>query len=164
MTLTAMMVGLLMAQSATGAVVWETPSAPVVAATPDRAAPDLPDWARADPFAWERSQCSPLVRGDEPMQTCQSRVRGDLYAALGDNLPAGLRPAAELTDCGPQPDENYATACNAPRREPAIRPTPEQDCRSRPQRQGQGVAWTQDCRPLREGERETLRLRLGGND
>ncbi len=164
MTVTAILAAWLMAQSAPGAVVWETQPAPVVSVAPDRAAPDLPDWARADPFAWERSQCSPLIRGAEPMDTCQSRVRNDLYAALGDDLPAGLRPSTELTDCSPQPDGNYAMVCNAPRREPVIRPAPEQDCRTRPQRQGQGVAWTQDCRPLSQSDSDGLKFRLGGRD
>ena len=163
--LNALIAGLLMFQTAPGAVVWETPAQSAPAADAVTAPlPDLPDWARSDPFAWERAQCSPLVRGDEAMGACQARVRADLFAVLGDELPEALRPSQEPLDCGPQPDGNYALACNAPRREPAIRQAPEQDCRTRPQRQGQGVAWTQDCRPLSSGEQEGLRVRLGGRD
>lgn len=165
--LTAVIAAVMALQSAPGTVVWEQPAAPTPAEadTPARALPELPDWARADPFAWERAQCSPLVRGAEEMGACQTRVRGDLFAVLGDDLPDALRPSAQMTDCGPQPDGNYALACNAPRREPAIRPAPEQDCRTRPERQGSGgVAWTQDCRPLSSSDQDGLRLRLGGRD
>ena len=165
MLMTAMITALMTLQAAAGGVVWEQAAAPVPAAeAPAAPAPDLPDWAKADPFAWERAQCSPLVRGDEGMGACQARVRADLFAVLGDTLPDALRPAAQLTDCGPRPDGNYALACNAPRREPAIPPPPEQDCRTRPLRQGQGVAWTQDCRPLGSSDQGGLRVRLGGRD
>ena len=98
------------------------------------------------------------------METCQARVRGDLQAALGDDLPDGLRTSPRLTDCSPQPDGAYALACNAPRPEPAIRPVVEQDCRTRPQRQGESMAWTQDCRPLTSNEQDGLRIRIGGRD
>lgn len=166
MLMTAVIAAVLMMQSAPGGVVWEqaAPTTPAAEASPSAPPPDLPDWAKADPFAWERAQCSPLVRGPEDMGACQARVRADLFAVLGDDLPDGLRPTAQLTDCGPQPDGNYALACNAPRREPAIRQAPEQDCRTRPQRRGQGVAWTQDCRPLNSSDQEGLRLKIGGRD
>ncbi len=165
MLMTAVIAAVLMMQSAPGAVVWEQTAAPTpTIEAPAAPLPDLPDWAKTDPFAWERAQCSPLVRGNEDMGACQTRVRADLFAVLGDDLPDGLRPAAQLTDCGPQPDGNYALACNAPRREPAVRQAPEQDCRTRPQRQGQGVAWTQDCRPLNSGDQDGLRLKIGGRD
>lgn len=165
MPLNAVIAAVMMLQTAPGGVVWEQPATPAPAAEAAAAPlPDLPDWARADPFAWERSQCSPLVRGDEEMGACQARVRADLFAVLGDDLPEGLRPSTQMTDCSPQPDGNYALACNAPRRESAIRQAPEQDCRTRPQRQGQGVAWTQDCRPLSSSDQEGLRIRLGGRD
>lgn len=166
MLLNIVIAAVLAAQSAPGAVVWEQPTAPDPA-PPALAAPlpDLPDWAKADPFAWERAQCSPLVRGAEDMGDCQARVRADLFAVLGDDLPEALRPSAQLLDCGPRPDGNYALACNAPRREPAIRQAPEQNCRTRPERQGSGgVAWTQDCRPLSSDDQEGLRIRLGGRD
>lgn len=165
--LTAVIVAVAAFQSAPGTVVWEQPAAPEPAAAvaPAQPLPDLPGWAKADPFAWERAQCSPLVRGPEEMGACQARVRADLFAVLGDDLPEGLRPSIQMTDCSPQPDGNYALACNAPRREPAIRPAPELDCRSRPQRQGSGgVAWTQDCRPLSSSDQDGLRVRLGGRD
>lgn len=165
MLLNAVIAAVMMLQSAPGGVVWEQPATtPPAADAPAAPLPDLPDWARADPFGWERAQCSPLVRGSEEMGACQARVRADLFAVLGDDLPEALKPSPTPLDCGPQPDGNYALACNAPRREPAIRQAPEQDCRTRPQRQGQGVAWTQDCRPLSSGDQEGLRLRLGGRD
>ena len=165
MLLNAVIAAVMMLQSAPGGVVWEQPATPAAAATPAAPLPDLPDWAKADPFAWERAQCSPLVRGAEDINACQGRVRADLFAVLGDDLPEALRPSAQMTDCSPQPDGNYALACNAPRREPAIRQAPEQDCRTRPQRQGSGgVGWTQDCRPLSSSEQEGLRIRLGGRD
>lgn len=166
MLLNVMIAAVMMLQVAPGGVVWEQPASPTpTAEAPAAPVPDLPDWAKADPFGWERAQCSPLVRGDEEMTTCQARVRADLFAVLGDDLPEGLKPSPTPLDCGPQPDGNYALACNAPRREPAIQQAPEQDCRTRPQRQGSGgVAWTQDCRPLSSGEQDGLRIRLGGRD
>ena len=164
MSMTALIAAVMMLQSAPGVVIWDQPPPSAAPEAPSAPLPELPDWAKADPFAWERAQCSPLVRGTEDMGACQARVRADLYAVLGDDLPDGLRPAAQLTDCGPRPDGNYALACNAPRREPAVRQAPEQDCRTRPQRQGQGVAWTQDCRPLGSSDQEGLRLRIGGRD
>ena len=166
MPLNAVIAAVVMLQSAPGGVVWEQPTAPApTAEVASRPLPDLPEWAKADPFAWERAQCSPLVRGAEEMSACQVRVRGDLFAVLGDDLPGALRPSAQMTDCGPQPDGNYALACNAPRREPAIRQAPEQDCRTRPQAQGSGgVGWTQDCRPLSSSDQDGLKIRLGGRD
>lgn len=154
------------------AVVWETP-APVVDAAPVVAAPvvelpvvELPDWALADPFSWERSQCSPLIRGNTPLDTCQARVRAELSAALGDRLPAGLRPAGEPTPCTPTPNDNgaYPIQCGVPERRMAATVTPTiQDCRSRPQRQGSSVAFVTDCRT--EGANEGgLSLRLFGKD
>lgn len=164
MLLHAMIAAVMTLQTAPGGVVWEQAPTTAPAEAPTAPLPDLPDWAKSDPFAWERSQCSPLVRGNEEMGACQSRVRADLFAVLGDDLPEGLRPSAQLTDCAPRPDGQYALACNAPRRESAIQTAPEQDCRTRPQRQGQGVAWTQDCRPLNSSDQEGLKIRLGGRD
>ena len=47
----------------TGQIVWET-SAPVEAAEPVAAIdlPAIPDSARADPWGYERAECSPLIR------------------------------------------------------------------------------------------------------
>ena len=151
------------------AVVWEEPAlvvepepAPIVAA----AQVELPAWAIADPFSWERSQCSPLVRGDVPLEICQARVRAELSAALGDRLPAGLRPADEPAPCQATPDESgaYPVQCGVPERRAAAIVTPTiTDCRSRPQRQGGSVAFVTDCRP--EGQNEGgLSFRLFGKD
>ncbi|HRJ64500.1 MAG TPA: hypothetical protein PLR59_09150, partial [Brevundimonas sp.] len=81
--------------AAAGQVVWETP-APVEAAQPVAAAdiPAIPDSARADPYGYERAECSPLIRSSrETLEACQARVRVILAAHLGDALPAGLTPA-----------------------------------------------------------------------
>ncbi len=99
------------------AVVWETPASAAQAEPVEVAAPvtDLPAWALADPFGWERSQCSPLV-SREPLDVCQARVRVELSAALGDQLPAGLRPAGEPVPClaTPGDDGKYPVQCGTP--------------------------------------------------
>ena len=91
-------VALLLVQQTVPSVTWqEAEPAPAVApATPSI---DLPDWARADPFAYERARCSPLVRGETPLETCQAETRLTLAAALGDALPEALRPAGAPEDC-----------------------------------------------------------------
>jgi hypothetical protein len=57
--LTALALALALQQS----VVWETPAPIIEEAPPEVAAPvtTLPDWAVADPFGWERSQCNPMI-------------------------------------------------------------------------------------------------------
>ena len=149
------------------AVVWETP-APVAPVDPAAvAAPTtiLPDWALADPFGWERSQCSPLVNR-EPLEVCQSRVRVELSAALGDRLPAGLRPSDDPVPClaAPGDDGKYPIQCGTPERQAAATVTPTiQDCRQRPQRQGSSVAFVSDCRSGDEGG-AGLSINLFGKD
>lgn len=148
-------------------VVWDTPVSAPNPGSAEIAAPvsDLPAWALADPFAWERSQCSPLV-SREPVDTCQSRVRVELAAALGDRLPAGLRPAGEPVPClaTPGDDGAYPVQCGLPERQAAATVTPTvPDCRSRPQRQGGSVAFVTDCRPQGESQ-GGLSFRLGGQD
>lgn len=133
------------------AVVWETPAPALEAEPVEIAAPvsDLPAWALADPFAWERSQCSPLV-SREPLDVCQARVRVELSAALGDRLPAGLRPAGEPVPClaTPGDDGAYPVQCGLPERQAAATVTPTiPDCRPRAERQGGSVAFVTDCRP-----------------
>jgi hypothetical protein len=98
--LTASLVAALMLQQAAGMISWNPPpapdpNAPVEAAVSAPAVPaaTIPEWGLADPFAWERSQCSPIIRKDSSMELCQARVRTDLAAALGDKLPAGLQPS-----------------------------------------------------------------------
>ena len=157
----------LFLQQAGSAVVWETPppepepvSASAVIST------DLPAWALSDPFAWERSQCSPLVRREASLDSCQARVRSELSAALGDQLPAGLRPAGEPVPCVATPGDDgaYPVQCGTPERQAATTVTPTiPDCRPRAQRQGGSVAFVNDCRT--EGADEGgLSFRLGGKD
>ena len=167
-----MLTALALALALQQAVVWETPApAPVVEAARVEVATTpvttLPDWAVADPFGWERSQCSPLV-SREPLDVCQTRVRAELSAALGDSLPAGLRPAGEPVPCLAAPGDNggYAVQCGVPERQAAATVTPRiQDCRPRPQRQGGSVAFVTDCR-ADDDKSEGLSFRLfgGGRD
>lgn len=161
--LTAFALALILQQ----AVVWET-AAPAPEAEPvEIAAPasDLPAWALADPFAWERSQCSPLV-SREPLDVCQARVRVELSAALGDQLPAGLRPAGEPVPClaTPGDDGAYPVQCGTPERRTAATVTPTiPDCRPRAERQGGSVAFVTDCRADDAGSRG-LSINLFGKD
>ncbi len=157
--------------AATGQVVWETP-APVAPAEPVVAAdiPAIPDSARADPWGYERAECSPLIRtAEESMEACQARVRVILAAHLGDALPVGLTPAGAPDECRQEAaGDRYALQCGAPAR--AARPTAvleERNCETRPRAQPQGgVAWTEECRPAsgRREDDEGLRIRLGGED
>lgn len=162
--LTAFALALVLQQS----VVWETP-APVAEAEPAQVAipaTTLPDWALADPFGWERSQCSPLV-SREPVDVCQSRVRAELSAALGDRLPAGLRPAGEPVPClaTPGDDGKYPIQCGTPERRAAATVTPIiPDCRPRAQRQGGSVAFVTDCRADDDSSRGLSINLLGGRD
>ncbi len=157
------------APAATGQVVWQTPAAPEpVAAVAE--APPIPDSARADPWGYERAECSPLVRkATESMEACQSRVRTALAANLGEALPAGLAPAGAPEQCRQEAaGDRYALQCGAPSR--PDRPTAaleERACETRPRVQPSGgVAWTEECRPAsgRQDEDEGLRIRLGGRD
>lgn len=167
--LTAVALAFALQQAASAPVVWETPRAtptpePVPAADPAKS-PALPDWALADPFGWERSQCSPLV-SREPLAGCQTRVRAELSAALGDRLPAGLRPAGEPVPClaTPGDDGKYPVQCGLPERRAEAVVTPTiQDCRSRPTRQGGSVAFVTDCRS-QDQEDAGVSFRLGGRD
>ena len=43
----------------------------------------LPEWAKADPFAFERARCSALVRGETPLNVCQAEVRRLLEGVSG---------------------------------------------------------------------------------
>ena len=157
--------------AAAGQVVWETP-APVAPAEPVAAVdiPAIPDSARADPYGYERAECSPLIRSrQESLEACQARVRVILAAHLGDALPAGLTPAGAPDECRQEAaGDRYALQCGTPAR--AARPTAvleERSCETRPRVQPQGgVAWTEECRPatgVRQDD-EGLRVRLGGKD
>ena len=64
----------------------------------DPSAPSLPDWARLNPYGFERQQCSPLARPEgEGLRTCQNRIRHQLAQLLGDDLPPGLTPFEAMT-------------------------------------------------------------------
>lgn len=160
---------LLVQSSPSGGVVWASPSAPVEAEVVAEAAPApiLPDWARKDPFAYERAQCSPMLRREATTEACQARVRGELLAALGDDLPAALRPAAVLEDCRQaQAEGAFDLQCGAPPR----RDTPgavltERVCETRPTaNRGGGVSWSETCRPANAPARQGLSIKLFGGD
>ena len=166
--LTALFAALVLQQAAaSGGIVWETPvRQPVEEAQPSEAAtaPDasisapapllkiLPDWALADPFAWERSQCSPLVRREPTQEACQRRVRTELTAALGDATPPELALSAVPEACVPAATGGgaYAVTCEAPQRTASsgLSTPADQVCERRPQTvPGGGVTWTEECRP-----------------
>jgi len=157
---------LLSQDPAAGTIAWTQPAQPEPVPAPVAVRPVLPQWALDDPFAWERAQCSPLLRKDPTLEACQVRVRADLAASLGDALPAALQPAS-LENCR-RTDEGFAVTCGAPSR--PDRPLPvlrEQDCRTRMTRQGEGgPGWTSDCRPAPGEERrgDGLSIRLGAED
>jgi hypothetical protein len=157
------------APAASGQVVWQTPAA-AESAVAHADVPVIPDSARADPWGYERAECSPLIRkATESMEACQARVRTALAANLGEGLPAGLAPAGAPDECRQEAaGDRYALQCGAPAR--SDRPTAaleERVCDTRPRAQPQGgVAWTEECRPAsgRQEEDEGLRIRLGGED
>lgn len=167
----ALVLAVTLQQAATGQVVWATP-APV--APPEAAAPvnipAIPDSARADPYGYERAECSPLIRkADESLEACQQRVRVALAANLGAALPAGLAPTGTTDECRREAaGDRYALQCGAPSR--PDRPTKvleERSCETRPRVQPRGgVAWTEDCRPAGgvRADGEGLTIRLGGRD
>lgn len=155
-------------QQAVAAPVWSESPPEAAVAVETTSTPELPDWAIADPFGWERSQCSPLVRGDEPMAACQSRVRSDLAVVLGDRLPAGLRPSETPTPCLATPDADgaFPVECREPeRRVASANPIQDQVCESRPRREGGAVAFVTECRPAGEtSERRGLSFRIPVGD
>jgi len=130
--------------------------------------PALPQWARDDPFAWERARCHPQIRGDTPLGSCQFRVRQQLVAELGENLPEALRPTTALEACArAQADAGFAVQCDQPRemrgpstpqlREPAR-------CSTRPRaRPDGGVVWEEVCDTPRDAD-DRLRIKLSGQN
>jgi len=135
---------------------------------PSPPALDPPAWALADPYGWERAECSPLVRKDATLEACQVRVRTQLSAALGDALLADLRPGV-IQDCRQVPSDTggYQVQCGAPPRASRAGPDlDEQICDTRPRAQAQGgVAWVEDCRPASGRSQDGgLSLRLFGDD
>lgn len=165
--LAAVISALLLQQAAPGQVVWNAPT-PAEAERP--APPPIPDWARADPYGYERSECSPMIRSkDETLESCQSRVRLALAANLGEALPAGLTAGGAAENCRQEAaGDRYAMQCGTPeRRAGGVGAPQERVCETRPRAQPQGgVAWTEECRPASGGreEQDGLRIRLGGND
>jgi hypothetical protein len=158
-------------QQAAGTIVWETPSAAAPAAeaeeTPPPATSSLPDWALADPFAWERSQCSPMIRKDASMADCQVRVRSELAAALGDSLPTGLAPDG-IEDCRQVSDGvgGYALTCAPAQRTSTSAAAPVAEvCEERPTRvPGGGVSFERQCRPATAPQtRNGVTFKLGGD-
>jgi hypothetical protein len=155
-------VAALMLQQAAGMISWNPPPAadaempaegppPAEAPPAAPAAPEIPGWALADPYAWERSQCSPMIRKEASMELCQARVRTQLAAVLGDRLPPGLQPSGvegcrqvsngaggyELT-CAP-PQRQMASSAGAPAAEV---------CEERPTATGSGgVNFERRCTP-----------------
>lgn len=154
-------------QAAGQAVVWNEAPPPAVEAPPAAAAPAIPDWARADPYAYERSECSPLIRkADESQEACQARVRAVLAANLGDALPAGLKPAGAPDSCQ-RTGDRYAVQCGAPSRPDRAAALPaERTCTTRPVVTGQGaVSYEQDCSVGQTPDQQDgLRIRLGDDD
>ncbi|MBB5746622.1 hypothetical protein GGR13_002226 [Brevundimonas variabilis] len=118
-------------QQTSGGVVWDPqPDLRPDAEPPRAAAPTLPDWAIADPFAWERSQCSSLVRGAVSLGACQARVRTELAANLGDALPPALKPTGLEGECLPTDNAatGFAVSCAPQRRERAVVFAPRSAC------------------------------------
>ncbi|WP_291834989.1 hypothetical protein [Brevundimonas sp.] len=165
----AVLSALMLQQAAPGPVVWTAPAEPAPAVTATAAAPAIPDWARADPFGYERSECSPLIRAaSEPMEACQSRVRLALAANLGDALPAGLRPSGSPDNCRQEAaGDRYAMQCGAPSRSvPAGPDLSDRNCTTRPAVTNQGaVAFREECTVGgREVREEGLKINLGRRD
>lgn len=160
-------VALLLFQQVAPSVTWQE-AEPAQAAAHATPPVDLPEWARADPFAYERARCSPLVRGETPLEACQAETRLTLAAALGDALPDALRPAGAPEDCQMMREASggsaYAVQCGARPRDAIAAPVlQEQDCRPRPDQRG---GFSTSCRPTNpaRGDDEGLKIKLWGDD
>ena len=165
---TALLFALTLQHTAPGVVWSDDPPPPVEEVAVATPVPVLPAHALADPYGWERSQCSPFIRKDEPLEHCQSRVRVTLAAVMGDRLPDGLRPSAALENCTPGTAANgYAMQCGPRPVAAQGAPAPlEKVCDSRPQRTPSGaIAFNSECRPATGEARQTegLTLRLFGD-
>ena len=160
----------ILQQAAAGQAVWQEPPPPAAPIIEAAAAPALPDWARADPYGYERSECSPLMRkANESLEACQARVRAALALDLGEALPAGLAGGSVADQCRQEAaGDRYALQCGAPSRGGISGPRlVDRTCETRPraQREG-GVLWVEECRPADGSEppEEGLTFRLGGRD
>lgn len=153
-------------------IVWQIPAEPqasteaVSKQTPSASGESmLPDWARQDPYAWERSQCHPALRGAEPMDHCQVRVRNQLKAVLGDRLPAGLQPEG-ISSCRQVSDGagGYQLTCSPQERTLSLRNAPAPEiCDQRPRAlAGGGVTFERTCRPENAPGRAGLSVSLSG--
>lgn len=159
---------LLMLQQTPPTVVWsdmpdlpQTPK-PIIEPVP------LPLAAIADPYGWERAQCSPYIRNrDEPLEICQQRIRLMLASGLGDRLPPALKPSDAMDDCRlGGADTGYALQCGPrPVQIGGAPPVREPVCDNRPQRSPSGaIAFNSECRPAPgdANRQEGLTIRLGG--
>jgi len=165
----ALVAALFLQQAAPGQVVWQEPAPPEPVIAPTPAAPALPDWARADPYGYERSECSPLIRkADESLEACQSRVRTALALDLGADLPPGLAGGDAAEQCRQEAaGDRYALQCGAPGRSaPAGPDMRARECTTRPRSDGEGrMSFEEVCTVNGEDVRdEGLRIRLGGGD
>ena len=126
----------------------------VLAAILQQAAPAaaLPASAAADPYGYERAECSPLIRSPaETLESCQTRVRRTLAATLGAALPPDLSPEAVRQ-----------VRAIRPNREARLVPA-EKHCGTVRSTLPQGVVYSDHCRDGRAGEEDNLRIRLLGN-
>lgn len=166
----ALVAAVILQQAAPGQVVWQEPAPPEPMIAPAPAAPALPDWARTDPYGYERSECSPLIRkANESLEACQARVRTALALDLGADLPPGLAGGDPAEQCRQEAaGDRYALQCGAPSRSAPGGPRlVDRTCETRPRVQAEGgVVWTEECRPADGSEpaEDGLRIRLGGED
>ncbi|MDP2763809.1 MAG: hypothetical protein Q8O54_03115 [Brevundimonas sp.] len=126
----------------------------VLAALLQQAAPAsaLPASAAADPYGYERAECSPLIRSPrETLEACQTRVRRTLAATLGAALPQDLSPETVLR-----------VRPIRPNREARVVPA-EKHCETVRSTLPQGAVYSDLCRDGRAGEEDNLRIRLLGN-
>ncbi len=166
----ALVAAVILQQAAAGQAVWQEPAPPAQPIVPAPAAPTVPDWARADPYGYERSECSPLMRrANESLEACQARVRAALAMDPGAVLPPGMAGGDAGEQCRQEAaGDRYALQCGAPSRPGLSTPRlVDRTCETRPraQREG-GVAWVEECRPADGGKpsEEGLTFRLGGGD
>ena len=161
----------LMLQQSAGTIAWEAPpvtdAAPPTVVEVTSSSPALPDWAKADPFAWERSQCSPMIRKEASMEMCQVRVRTQLAAALGPQLPTGLSPEA-ITSCRQVSNGSggYDLTCAPAQRTLTSAPAPVAEiCEERPTATARGaVSFERQCHPATgAASQDGLKFRLGGD-
>lgn len=156
---------LLLFQQPLPTVVWEGPAPAPMGETP---APmvqhSVPAWGLADPFGFERARCSPLVRGDKSIETCQAEVREQLALAMGPDLPEALRPSGMAGDCqmiqAGAGGSAYAVQCG-PQSRTASAPSAlrEMDCRPRPVEGG----FSSECRPVDSTASKGLSIKLWGD-